>query len=56
VINQTVNRVLDQFDIDLPEDLFTRWQEPDSVHTAVHEKRRCPVSGQLCNGDHILDI
>lgn len=28
VINQTVNRVLDQFDIDLPEDLFTRWQGP----------------------------
>ncbi|MEQ0828529.1 UbiX family flavin prenyltransferase [Enterobacter dykesii] len=26
VINQTVNRVLDQFDIDLPEDLFTRWK------------------------------
>lgn len=26
VINQTLNRVLDQFDIDLPEDLFTRWQ------------------------------
>ncbi|EOD3916568.1 UbiX family flavin prenyltransferase [Enterobacter hormaechei] len=26
VINQTVNRVLDQFDIDLSEDLFTRWQ------------------------------
>ncbi|EOY8403198.1 UbiX family flavin prenyltransferase [Enterobacter asburiae] len=26
VVNQTVNRVLDQFDIDLPEDLFTRWQ------------------------------
>ncbi|KZR33554.1 MULTISPECIES: UbiX family flavin prenyltransferase [Enterobacter] len=26
VINQTVNRVLDQFDIDLPEDLFVRWQ------------------------------
>lgn len=26
VINQTVNRVLDQFVIDLPEDLFTRWQ------------------------------
>jgi len=26
VINQPVNRVLDQFDIDLPEDLFTRWQ------------------------------
>ncbi|ELE9040758.1 UbiX family flavin prenyltransferase [Enterobacter cloacae] len=26
VINQTVNRVLDQFDIHLPEDLFTRWQ------------------------------
>jgi 4-hydroxy-3-polyprenylbenzoate decarboxylase len=26
VINQTVNRVLDQFDIELPQDLFTRWQ------------------------------
>ncbi|ELO0982974.1 UbiX family flavin prenyltransferase [Enterobacter asburiae] len=26
VINQTVNRVLDQFDIDLHEDLFSRWQ------------------------------
>ena len=26
VLNQTVNRVLDQFDIDLPKDLFTRWQ------------------------------
>jgi 4-hydroxy-3-polyprenylbenzoate decarboxylase len=26
VINQTVNRVLDQFDISLPQDLFPRWQ------------------------------
>lgn len=26
VINQTVNRVLDQFAINLPEDLFARWQ------------------------------
>ena len=26
VINQTVNRVLDLFNIDLPHDLFTRWQ------------------------------
>ncbi|OAT35681.1 UbiX family flavin prenyltransferase [Proteus myxofaciens] len=26
VINQTVNRILDQFEIDLPEDLFARWQ------------------------------
>lgn len=26
VINQTVNRVLDQFDISLEQDLFTRWQ------------------------------
>ncbi|MFP1799051.1 UbiX family flavin prenyltransferase [Lonsdalea quercina] len=25
IIDQTVNRVLDQFDICLPEDLFTRW-------------------------------
>lgn len=29
VIDQTVNRVLDQFDIELPEDLFTRWQGSD---------------------------
>lgn len=28
IINQTVNRVIDQFDIALPEDLFTRWQGP----------------------------
>ncbi|WP_440862922.1 UbiX family flavin prenyltransferase [Symbiopectobacterium purcellii] len=26
VVDQTVNRVLDQFDIELPEALFTRWQ------------------------------
>ncbi|PWC10190.1 3-octaprenyl-4-hydroxybenzoate carboxy-lyase [Brenneria roseae subsp. americana] len=26
IIDQTVNRVLDQFDIELPEELFTRWQ------------------------------
>lgn len=26
VVDQTVNRVLDQFDIELPHDLFTRWQ------------------------------
>lgn len=26
VINQTVNRVLDQFGIPLPHDLFVRWQ------------------------------
>ncbi len=26
VIDQTVNRVLDQFDIELPQDLFARWQ------------------------------
>lgn len=26
IINQTVNRVLDQFDIALPEDLFIRWR------------------------------
>lgn len=25
IIDQTVNRVLDQFDITLPQDLFTRW-------------------------------
>lgn len=26
IVDQTVNRVIDQFDINLPEDLFTRWQ------------------------------
>lgn len=26
MVDQTVNRVLDQFDIDLPQDLFARWQ------------------------------
>ncbi len=26
IIDQTVNRVIDQFDIDLPQDLFVRWQ------------------------------
>ncbi|AMO47951.1 Phenylacrylic acid decarboxylase, 3-octaprenyl-4-hydroxybenzoate carboxy-lyase [Enterobacter sp. FY-07] len=31
VIDQTVNRVLDQFAIDLPEDLFTRWQGGDAA-------------------------
>jgi 4-hydroxy-3-polyprenylbenzoate decarboxylase len=27
IVNQTVNRVLDLFDIELPKDLFTRWGE-----------------------------
>ncbi|MGY5956116.1 Flavin prenyltransferase UbiX [Kosakonia sp. BK9b] len=31
VIDQTVNRVLDQFAIDLPQDLFTRWQGGDAT-------------------------
>ena len=26
IVNQTVNRVLDLADIELPQDLFTRWQ------------------------------
>lgn len=26
IVDQTVNRIIDQFDIDLPADLFTRWQ------------------------------
>ena len=30
IINQTVNRVLDVLDIDLPQDLFERWQGPSS--------------------------
>ena len=28
IINQTVNRILDLFEIELDEDLFTRWQGP----------------------------
>jgi 4-hydroxy-3-polyprenylbenzoate decarboxylase len=28
VINQTVNRVSDLFDIELPQDLFERWAGP----------------------------
>ncbi|MEK9497143.1 UbiX family flavin prenyltransferase [Photorhabdus sp. P32] len=31
IIDQTVNRVLDQFDIELPHDLFTRWQGAKNV-------------------------
>lgn len=30
IINQTVNRVLDVMDIELPQDLFDRWQGPTS--------------------------
>ena len=26
IVNQTVNRVLDQFEVDLPDDLFQRWE------------------------------
>ena len=33
LVNQTVNRVLDQFDIELPEDLFARWQGPAKLET-----------------------
>ncbi|MGL5990359.1 MAG: UbiX family flavin prenyltransferase [Plesiomonas sp.] len=29
LVDQTVNRVLDQFDIRLPTDLFTRWNTPE---------------------------
>ncbi|WP_340607803.1 UbiX family flavin prenyltransferase [Xenorhabdus bharatensis] len=31
IVDQTVNRVLDQFDIDLPADLFNRWQGAKTV-------------------------
>lgn len=31
IVDQTVNRVVDQFDIELPEDLFTRWQGGDAA-------------------------
>lgn len=39
IINQTVNRVLDQFDIALPEDLFIRWQGEMPPDSALH----CPM-------------
>lgn len=35
IINQTVNRVLDQFDIELPEDLFQRWTGPQKPPAAA---------------------
>lgn len=31
IVDQTVNRVVDQFDIELPEDLFARWQGGDGA-------------------------
>ncbi|NGE23617.1 UbiX family flavin prenyltransferase, partial [Klebsiella pneumoniae] len=34
IIDQTVNRVLDQFDIALPEDLFTRWSGAKNPRSA----------------------
>jgi 4-hydroxy-3-polyprenylbenzoate decarboxylase len=34
VINQTVNRVLDLLDIELPQDLFERWQGPKGSRDA----------------------
>ena len=55
VINQTVNRVLDQFDISLEHDLFTRWQGP-SVALVVHEMYACAPVVQICCRDQILDI
>ena len=30
IVNQSVNRVLDLFDIELPQDLFQRWQGPEA--------------------------
>ncbi len=37
VINQTVNRVLDQFAITLPEDLFARWQGAHNLIVALFQ-------------------
>lgn len=34
IIDQTVNRVLDQFDIELPEDLFARWSGAKNPRSA----------------------
>lgn len=38
IINQTVNRVLDLFDIDLDHDLFKRWQGPPYGPTGRREE------------------
>lgn len=32
IVNQTVNRVVDLLDIELPQDLFQRWQGATAVH------------------------
>ncbi len=38
IINQTVNRVLDTLDIQLPEDLFQRWAGPEPKANSAEEK------------------
>lgn len=40
IINQTVNRVLDLFDIELPADLFQRWMSPEKQRQALAERRQ----------------
>lgn len=37
IINQTVNRTLDMFDIELPQDLFQRWVSPAKSREAEDE-------------------
>lgn len=32
IIDQTVNRILDQFDIELEQDLFHRWQGRNNIY------------------------
>ena len=37
MINQTANRILDLFDIELPKDLFQRWSTPQRKRS--HDER-----------------
>jgi hypothetical protein len=55
VINQTVNRVIDQFDITLPQDLFTRWQGLRRTKV-VRAVNFCASAVQFCRPDQILNI
>ncbi|WP_294900740.1 UbiX family flavin prenyltransferase [Tatumella sp. UBA2305] len=35
IVDQTVNRIIDQFNIELPEDLFARWQGKNGIESAL---------------------
>jgi 4-hydroxy-3-polyprenylbenzoate decarboxylase len=55
VINQTVNRVIDQFDITLPEDLLPAGRAFRRTKV-VREMNFCASAVQFCRPDQILNI